>query len=86
MPLTPWRKLNLEWQRSRNKLVVIRVQIDIYFLSCIINRILESVRPKDPCYIAPLCTLSKLDPSTDTAASAVSVVIAVFKVLSSSIV
>jgi hypothetical protein len=47
---------------------------------------LESKRPKNVCNLAPLRTLGELHPSTDPAAGAVSVVIAVFKVLGSSVV
>ena len=86
VPLTPRRELNLERLRSTNHLVFIRVQIDRNLLSLLINRMLNSERPKNPCNLAPLRTLGDLDPSADAAASAVIVVIAVFKGLGSSVV
>jgi hypothetical protein len=85
--LTPWRELNLEWEWSGNQLIVIRVQIDRdLFSRTLINGMLDSKRPKDPCDMAPLRTLSKLDPSADTTTSAVTIVVAIFEVLNSSIV
>lgn len=47
---------------------------------------LESKCPKKSCNLAPLRALGELDPSADTAAGAIIVVIAILKVLGSSVV
>lgn len=47
---------------------------------------LESERPQNACNLAPLRPLGKLDASADAAASAVVVVVAVFKVFCSGVV
>jgi hypothetical protein len=87
MRLTPRRELDLVWQRSTNHLLLIRIQINRNFLSrLLINRMLHSERPKKSCDLAPLRALGELDPRANAAARAVIVVIAILKVLGSSIV
>jgi hypothetical protein len=87
MRLTPRRELDLVWQRSTDHLLLIRIQIDRNLLSrLLINRMLHPESPKKSCNLTPLRALGELNSRADSAARAVIVVIAVLKVLGSSIV
>lgn len=84
MSLTSRCKLHLKRQRRGNKLVIECVQININLLIPM-NRVLKSKRPKDLCDLAPLRALGELHSSTDTAACAISIVVAVFEVFISGV-
>jgi hypothetical protein len=77
MLLTPWSKPHLEWFRSRNQLLLVRLRIYLNLLSrVLVDRVLNAKGPQQPRQNTPLCTLSEVNTSAYAAASTVSVVVA----------